>query len=43
MTPGRDTGRSILGILGDFWTDVRLALRTWRRNLVVQEFMNARP
>jgi putative ABC transport system permease protein len=33
MTPLRDTGRSMLGILDDFWTDVRLALRTWRRNL----------
>ena len=32
MTPLRHTGRSILGLLDDFWTDVRLALRTWRRN-----------
>ena len=29
----RDTPRSLWRILDDLWTDVRLALRTWRRNL----------
>src|SRR5688572_10161920 len=32
-TPLRDTRRSLPGLLDDLWTDVRLALRTWRRNL----------
>jgi predicted permease len=31
--PLRDTRHSLLGVLDDLWTDLRLAVRTWRRNL----------